>query len=211
MLAIQYYIRAARLDSPTASILLYKMKIAGKFFPLIKTMSDENNLVANFDWYGLEVLGYDQQIVFPDAVKLLKKSVDQFSVPAMIEYGLALYSGLISNQSKGDAFTIWQKAAQLGSGEAATRINAAIILDQLAKNSYKEHIDELFKASEKGSVLAQAAIGFAYENGLGVELDKAKAVKYYREAAQRGNRFSSDRLKYLYDEIRPSDSEFKTN
>jgi TPR repeat protein len=57
-------------------------------------------------------------------------------------------------------------------------------------------------------VLAQVALGYAYENGIGVELNKSEAVKYFRFAAQRGNRFAYEELKRIYDEIRPNDSQF---
>jgi TPR repeat protein len=87
-------------------------------------------------------------------------------------------------------------------------MNAAIVLDQLSTSNYETKLDQLFSASGKGSVLAQSALAYAYENGIGLERDKAKAVKYYRESAQRGNRFAYDRLKALYDSIRPDGAEF---
>lgn len=206
--AIEYYIRALRLDSPTAPILLFKLQKAGKFFPLLKDETDLNNAIALFDWYGLEISGYDNQITPADAVKLLERSVKQNFIPAMIEYGSYFYS---SNHRKPDvegAFNIWSKAESLGSKEAKIRMNAAIVLNQLPTGSFDNEINDLLLNSEKGSVLSQTVIAYAYENGIGVEKNKAKAVQYYRDAAQRGNRFAYERLKNLYDAIRPSSSEF---
>ncbi len=74
-----------------------------------------------------------------------------------------------------------------------------------------ENIKYLTESSEKGSVLAQVALGYAYENGVGLEKDKAQAVKYYRFAAQRGSRFGYRELKRMYDEIRPDDKLFRIN
>ena len=208
--AIEYYIRASRLDSPTASILLYKMQKADIFFPLIKKESDADNPVALFDWYGLEILGFDHQIMLNDALNLLKRSADKNFSPALIEYGLYHYS---SDAQLGlqKAFSYWQLAKNLGSREAETRMDAAIILDQLSSSNYNDQITRLLSASENGSVLAQTAVAYAYENGIGIQRDEAKAVKYYRDSAQRGNRFAYDRLKALYDSIRPSDPEFEVN
>lgn len=205
--AIEYYIRAARLDSQTASILLYKMRKAGIFFPLLKRESDADNPVALYDWYGLEILGFDNQITLEDAIKLLERASDKNFIPALIEYGLYFYSGNAKQQNVQKAFSIWSKAESLGSKEAEIRRNAAIVLDQLSTN-YENKIKELLQTSVKGSVLSQAVIAYAYENGIGLEKNKAKAVQYYRDAAQRGNRFAYERLKDLYDTIRPSSPEF---
>lgn len=208
--AIEYYIRASRLDSPTASILLYKMQESGRFFPLIKNESESDNPVALFDWYGLEILGLDRQITLGDAVNLLRRSAQKDFLPALIEYGLYFYSSGSSDDIK-KAFSLWQRAADFGSKEAVIRVNAAVVLDQLADSDYSSQISFLLSAADNGSVLAQSAIAYAYEEGLGLKKDKAKAVRYYRESAQRGNRFAYNRLKSLYDAIRPSGSEFEVN
>ncbi len=209
--AIEYYIRASRLDSPTASILLYKMEKAGSFFPLIKNASDSGNKTAMFDWYGLEILGLDHQIAFKDALNLLAGSADKDFSPALLEYGLYFYSSRKDQKDMQKAFNLWQHAKNLGSREAEIRMNAAIVLDQLPTSNYDTKLDQLLSAAGKGSVLAQSAAAYAYENGIGFERDKAKAVKYYRESAQRGNRFAYDRLKALYDSIRPAGTEFNVD
>lgn len=209
--AIEYYIRALRLDSPTATILLYRLQKAGKFFPLLKNETDSNNPVALYDWYGLELSGLDNQITADDAVKLIERSAKQNFVPAMIEYGLYFYSSNNRKRNIEEAFTYWSKAESLGSIEAQIRINAVVILDRLPSLRIGDEIKDLLLTAEKGSILSQAAIAYAYENGIGVEKNKAKAVQYYRDAAQRGNRFAYDRLKNLYDAIRPASSDFNVN
>ncbi len=208
--AIEYYIRAARLDSPTASILLYQMQKEGIFFPLLKKESDKGNAVAMFDWYGLIILGYDNQITFNDALKLLERSARQNFSPALLEYGLYLYS-TGEHKNLQQTFALWKDAEKLGSKEAKIRQNAVVILDQLSSYDYTAKLGQLISASGKGSVLAQTALAFAYENGVGIMQDKAKAVKYYRDSAQRGNRFAYSRLKALYDSVRPPGSEFNIN
>ncbi len=208
--AIEYYIRASRFDSPTAAILLYNMQKDGTFFPLIKKESDSGNPIAMYDWYGLEILGLDHQIILNDAVNLLKKSSENNFIPALIEYGLFYYSG-IQKQDLPKAFVLWEQAEKLGSKDAEIRMDAAVILDQLPSSDYSERVDRLLSATVKGSVLAQSAAGYAYENGIGVGKDIAKAVSYYRDSAQRGNRFAYNRLKALYDSIRPSGNEFEVD
>ncbi len=107
--AIEYYIRASRLDSPPASILLYDMQKVGTFFPLIQKESDAGNAIAMFDWYGLEILGLDHQITLNDAVNLLQRSSEKGFTPALIEYGLFYYSG-IQKHDLHKAFSLWERA-----------------------------------------------------------------------------------------------------
>ena len=68
---------------------------------------------------------------------------------------------------------------------------------------------KIFKESAKsGSVLAQSALAYCYEKGIGVVPDKPEAVELYRKAAQRGNMAAYNSLKRMYDEIRPPNKEF---
>ncbi len=64
-------------------------------------------------------------------------------------------------------------------------------------------------AESKGSLLAQFALGYCYENGIGLNKSIQEAVKYYRESAQRGNQFAYQQLKRLYDNLRPAVERFK--
>ncbi len=47
-------------------------------------------------------------------------------------------------------------------------------------------IAELFVAAERGDIDAQYNLGLMYENGNGVAKDEAKAIKWYRKAAEQG-------------------------
>ena len=63
--------------------------------------------------------------------------------------------------------------------------------------------------SNKGSVLAEAALAYCYEKGIGVNQNKARAARLYRQAAQRGNEAAYNSLRNMYDEIRPDEEEFQ--
>ena len=43
------------------------------------------------------------------------------------------------------------------------------------------------KSADMGNENAQIRVGFCYQNGTGVEQNKAEAVKWYRKAAEQGN------------------------
>jgi hypothetical protein len=72
-----------------------------------------------------------------------------------------------------------------------------------------EEINILFQLADEGAVLAQTALGYCYENGIGVAENKAQAVKYYRNAAQRGNQTAFHSLKKIYDDLRPDNDLFR--
>jgi len=113
-------------------------------------------------------------------------------------------------KNKEKAVELWESVMQKNP-EAESRIAAGVVFDEIDTQELPESVNSLRETSAHGSVLAQVALGYAYENGRGLIKNKSEAVKYYRNAAQRGNRFAYTELKRLYDEIRPSDSRFKVN
>lgn len=207
--AAEFYIRATILDSPRAAFLLWKIINRQKFFAQLKSAVDKNNPVAQFVWYGLKKLGYDNQLTDFDAANLLKKSAAQNHLPAIIELGYDYYTGKYFEQDKVLGIRIWETARKFGSVEAEVRIATSKVFDEMIGTNFKQVAGYLQQSSEKGSVLAQVALAHSYENGLGVKKNISNAVKYYRFAAQRGSQFAYEQLKRLYDERRPDFEQFK--
>ncbi|KAG0195165.1 hypothetical protein BGX33_004106, partial [Mortierella sp. NVP41] len=56
-------------------------------------------------------------------------------------------------------------------------------------------MDWYTKAAEQGGTYAQTNIGVMHEMGRGVPKDKAKAMEYYRNAADQGNQLAINHLK----------------
>ena len=209
--AASYYVRAIRFDSPTASRLLYDLSKDGQFETKVQNLSKKNNPEASFVWYYLTILGFDNRIAESDAVNLLNKSAATGYLPAINELALNYYTGSHIAKDRTKALELWRSAEKQNNPEAKVQIAAGIIFGEIKSDDIADNIKYLTESSEKGSVLAQVALGYAYENGIGLEKDKAQAVKYYRFAAQRGNRFGYRELKRMYDEIRPVDALFKIN
>jgi len=207
--AAAYYIRAVRLDSPAAGKLLYDLCRKENFINQVQNLSSKNDPEAMFVWYGITIPGFDIRITSNDAFNLLVKSADKGFLPAIIELGLSYYTGNIVDEDKVKAIELWQSAERLNNPEAKTRIAAGIIFGEIQSDEINEAIKTLNEMAENGSVLAQVAIAFAYENGIGLRSSKSEAVKFYRYAAQRGNRFAYNELKRIYDDIRPP--EFRVN
>ncbi len=206
-----YYMRAVRFDSPRAPVLLWKTIKENNYFTQLKKQIDQNDARAMFVWYGLFSVGLDNQLAETDAINLLKKSASLNYLPALNELGLDLYTGKYLKQDREKAIEVWQAAKNLGSYEASVRISIAKIYGYLKTSDYSSAIEEIKKATNEGSVLAQATLAYCYKNGIGLDVNESEAAKYYRFAAQRGSRFAFDELKQMYDSIRPQDKIFSIN
>jgi TPR repeat protein len=126
----------------------------------------------------------------------------------MVELGLCYYSGRWVPPSQERAMELWAKAASLGSNDALVRIAITQVRVERREESLEQNLQDLDEARHAGSVLAQVALGYCYEYGIGVSRNKAEAATLYRSAAQRGSQDAFRALKRMHDEVRPSDKEF---
>ena len=209
ILAVVNYIRAYRLGSSKAGQFLLRLSQSPELYVELKKKVDENDPNAMFAWAGLVALGFDYRLTQEQAFGFLERAVKKNYLPAMIEEGLAYYSGTLVKKDTAEAFYYWRKAASLGSKEARVRIAFAKIRNEKSKKLIKKEFLILQKSAGEGSVLAQTALAFCYENGIGVEQNKAEAARLYQYAAQRGNETAYLALKKMYDTIRPPDAIFQ--
>jgi len=145
-----------------------------------------------------------------DAIDLLQSSTDDKYIPAMIELGLNYYTGRYIDEDFDKGLKYWKESSLLGSTEAAVRLIAVSLYDN-TQIDHRKAVSDLINASDEGSVLAQVALAYCYENGIGTAASKSETIQYYRMAAQRGSQYAYRELQRLYDEIRPDDPEFSLN
>lgn len=207
----EYYIRAARLDSPRAPILLWDEINKNNFLSVLKNRVDKNDPRAMYVWYGLFTLEFNNQITDKDAANFLIKASALKFIPAINELGLNFYTGKIFPVDKTKALNIWKEAAGLGSKEAELRLIINNLYDGNIVGEDSLYIDSLKDFISEGSVLAQASLGYCYENGIAVNKNLGLAAKYLRFAAQRGSMYAYNEIKKMYDEIRPKGNEFNLN
>jgi uncharacterized protein len=206
--AASNYLKAFRLGSYKAAESLLKMTQINNFFAFLEKEVKNNNSEAMYVWAGLIALGLDYSLTEQQAFELLKKAEENNHVNSIIELGLAYYSGSLVEKDSLKALEYFDSAANLGSNEAEIRL-AFIHIQSADSARNSEHISILKKYSEKGSVLAEAALAYCYENGIAVNKNKGKAAQLYREAAHRGNEAAYNSLRNMYDTIRPEDEEFQ--
>jgi uncharacterized protein len=209
LLAAQYYIRATILDSPRSAFLLWQLIREKDFYNILNNAVQLGDPTAQFVWYGLQKLGYDNRLTEKDAIELLQKAATQNHIPAIIELGFNYYTGKYVNIDKQKGLEYWKLAEKFGNPEAELRLITSRIFD--SNTNLTNEISGLEKFEINGSILAQFTLGYCYENGIGVKKDIPNAVKYYRNAAQRGNQYAYEQLQRLYDSLRPSNETFKVN
>lgn len=203
--ASKYYLRATRLDSPISPEILWYMIKEKDYFTNLKKLVDENNSDAMYIWYELYIQGFDKQFTDADAFNLLNRAANANNLQAIVELGFSYFTGKFVKTDKQKAISLWETAQKMGSVEASVRIATAKLLGEVStdKLDTAKYLNILEVANNLGSVLAQVSLAYCYENGIGINKNTPDAVKYYRLASQRGNRYAYDQLKKMYDAIRP--------
>jgi TPR repeat protein len=208
-----YYVRAIRMDSPRAGLLLQELIRHNGFFGELKTRASRRDAVALYVWAGLVAIGFDAPmaqggaVITPgQALGFLEDASALGNTQAMIELGLCYYSGRWVGRDLGKAVSLWHDAAQGGSGEAGVRLCVAKVRE--GGTELGDAVATLEQAASKGSVLAEVALGYCYETGRGVAENMPTAVRLYRTGASRGSQDAYRALRRLHDDLRPSDREF---
>lgn len=207
--AASSYLRAYRLGSFKAGEYLFQLMQREIFESLLKERIKKGDAEAMFVWAGIAALGYNNQLSEKQALDFLKSAVDKKHIPSMIELGLLYSSGLLVEKNREKAIEYWEMAEKLGSKEAGVRIAFITISENSGDQNIITKLQILRNSANQGSVLAQALLGLCYEKGIGVKENLAMSVRFYRQAAQRGNQAAMNSLKRLYDEIRPMEDEFQ--
>jgi hypothetical protein len=208
MIAAAQYLVALRNESSRAMELLWNL-VNGQGFPEeLERRAKESDPVAQFVWAGLVAARIDQRLSGEQALKLLQSSAQKNYVDAILELGMCYQSGRWVSQDRARALKLWESAAALGSREAVVRLRAI----QLFAESPRVSADMVafFKSeAEEGSILAQVALAYCYERGLGIPQDSGNAARIYRNAAQRGSDSAFEALKRMHDGIRPKGAEWE--
>ncbi len=216
--AAEMYVRAIRLDSPRAGELLWKLLQDDSFHLQLKTRSAAGDVHAQYVWPTLRALGFDgtlhlkqSWIADEQAFKLLERSAVKNHLPALVELGLCYFGGRWVAADRRLAMQLWNKAARLGSSEAQVRIAVTQVREGGEKATVMNSIQVLDDATRAGSVLAQVALGYCYERGVGLPLKKSEAARLYRSASQRGSQDAYRALQRLHDELRPPGKEYEVS
>jgi uncharacterized protein len=215
VLACSYYIRALRMDWPRASELLSRLVHEQGVIGHIRSQARHNDYEAQYVWVALLGLGYEgllfkeQSILTPgQAIQMLKAGVDRGHVPSMNELALCYYAGRWVDVDAAEAFRLWSRAADAGSREGAIRRAVVTVRQDADTLARSKAVGVLEQAADDGSILAEMALAFCFERGIGVPTRTQEAVRLYRIAARRGSQDAYRALKRLHDAVRPQEQRF---
>jgi len=207
--AASMYVRAIRLDSPRAPALMMALLQQPSFVAALKQETERGLPAAEFVTAGLAGLRIESGVSEPRAVLLLRKAADTYYVPALVELGLWHYTGHWVTEDHARAHTLWYHAVAAGSVEASIRLAVTALRDSTDPQLHSAQVGLLRGAADEGSLLAEVALGYCYEHGIGLGLNKGEAAKYYRSGAGRGSQDAFRALRRMYDEIRPNGKEYR--
>ncbi len=213
ILAAEQYLRAARMDSRHGLALLLKVVREKGFAQEVETRTKAGDDDAAFVWAGLTELGLDNRLLDSQAFNLLQVAANHGHIPSLIELGRCYYTGQWTPRDPALGAKCWERAAEYGSRDATIRLAAAAVIadSNATDSSLADTIRVLTSGSGDGSSIAQLALGYCYEHGVGVAQNTPRAVRLYRECAQRGSESAYNSLKRMYDRLRPKGAEFNVD
>ncbi len=211
ILAAEQYLRAARMDSRHGLALLLRLVRQKGFSEDLEKRTKAGDYDAAFVWAGLTELGLDHRLLDEQAFHLLKLAADHGNIPSLIELGRCYYTGQWTPRNPELGAECWQQAAEAGSRDAKIRLAAAAVISDstISPTAIADTIRVLTSGVDDGSMIAQLALGYCYQHGIGVVRNTPHAVRLYRECAQRGSESAYDALKQMYNRLRPEGKEFQ--
>jgi hypothetical protein len=203
--ALLSYLRAVRLESRRAPALLLRLIEDGSLLAKIRILAGNGNAESQYiiATFALSEMYPGQK--HGDIISFLQKAAEQLFLPAITELGTIYFSGQIVPHDRKKALDYWERSSSLGSNEARVRLASAKVLTGIGTLSDDSARSMLLTAKKEGSIQAQIAVAYLYEQGIGGGKRTAEAVKLYRMALQRGNSMAYPSLQRLYDTIRPKD------
>lgn len=210
ILAAEQYLRAARMDSRHGLALLLRLVREKGFMEEVERRAKSGDYDAAFVWAGLAELGLDHSLLDDQAFHLLVTGADHDNIPSLIELGRCYYTGQWTERNPVLGARCWRRAAEDGSRDAEIRLAAAAVISDssAADSSIADTVRILSRGVGDGSMIAQLALGYCYQHGVGVPQDTPEAVKLYRDCARRGSQSAYNALKAMYDRLRPKGKEF---
>jgi hypothetical protein len=215
VLAAMYYLRAMRMDSPRAGEMLWRLLQDPAVVADIKSRARKDDADAQYAWAAALTLGFEpfflqgQALLTPaQAVQQLRKAADRDHQSALNELGLWYFSDRWVQRDVAEAVRLWRRAQACGSREAEIRLAVVSVREGTAAVDSGAAVVVLRRAVEDGSVLAEVALGYCYEQGVGLSRSSAQAAHWYRAGAQRGSQDAYRALRRMYDALRPEEPQF---
>ena len=204
-----HYLRANRLDSPRAPAMLVDLVERDEFVRELTERTLAGDTDARYVWAGLAAIEFDHRIGIPQARKLLEENIvgQPAHALSMLELGMWYATGRHVQHDARQAMALWQRSDSAGLTEG--RMRSALAALVLGGPAATDLVSYIRAEADSGSVLAQAALGYCLERGIGMSASRPDAAAMYRKAAQRGSQMAYRALRNMYDALRPGEAEFR--
>ena len=133
-----------------------------------------------------EALGAIKQPKFEGAFNACSQAADQGQAGAQLYLGYFYENKFGVAKDKKLALAWYLKAANQGHAGAQWVLGKRFYKSRLVRRDYKQAAFWLLKSAAQGFAGAQTMLGMMHEKGRGVEDSYAKALAYYKIAAEQG-------------------------
>ncbi len=206
--AAALYAAGVYLESAHAVPLLIQLLRESKLGDTLPGDAFNGNAQAQFVWALLRALEIDTRLVESQALDMLERAAAQKHVKAMVHLGVARSSGRWVKKDMDRAEDLWAQAAELRDEEARIRLAAAAVLGRGSRMTLSTAMPILEAAAGEGSILAEVALAYSYEHGVGRSANRGVAVRLYRSCAVRGSQTAYFNLRRMHEELRPDTEPF---
>lgn len=173
--------------------------------PLLKNLSDKNNVRAEFLLAMMYMQGYaveyDDELALNILGKIdpeIKKAADNGEIWARTNLGIMYLFGLSVEKNQELALKLTREAAHHNFARAIDNL-AYFYANGVVVSQDQNEANKLYmKASREGLVLADIEIARRYANGIGFISDRKKAEQIYIDAIKKGSDLAKLELAKIY-------------
>jgi uncharacterized protein len=160
-----------------------------------KKLSEKGNIRSqvNLGWMYANGLGTPRDTV--EAIKWYREAADKGSAEAKFNLGLLYLSGSGVTQNDLEAKNLFLQAAEKGLPEAQEKLGTIFFGEKNYTEASKWH-EKL--VSKPGFMEAKYQLGLMHFMGLGGEVNKKEAFKFFKEASRLGHPQAQFHLGFIY-------------
>lgn len=179
-------------------------KAAGTPVDEIRIQAEKGDILAQSALGSMYFYGRGVKQDMNEAISWYRKAAEQGYAKAQFNLGMAYSEGDGVPKSYMETLSWMRKAAAKGHPQARALV-AGMEKNGLGAGPEKfdaAEVERNRKAAEAGDKEAQYAVGWYYEDGIGVTQDISQAISWFRKAAEAGHSPAQLQLGVIYDHAR---------
>ncbi|GBC07809.1 hypothetical protein RclHR1_07700002 [Rhizophagus clarus] len=163
-----------------------------KAFKLYEIAAKKGNLGAQNNLGRLYEKGEGTEKNLKEAIRWYKKAADNGNRLSQYNLGICYENGIGVEKSDDKAFEYYKKSAKYRHPFPLNMFHGNEI-------NVEKDVIKAFESYKQKYIDAQYKVAYFYDKGIGTKTNKKGAIKLYKKAAKRGNKFAQIRLGILYE------------